>query len=89
MAEFSYKFEGDHEIKTSPLEIGQNLRRMISNEFHPYIKGKMLILPQTGSVLALIPTGKIDKAEQIEIYKKIIDRTQKRNIQAESTLSLL
>ena len=76
VAEFFYKYEGDFERKNSPLEIGQNLRRMINNEFHPYIKGKMLILPQTGSVLALIPTGRIDKSTQIDIYKRIIDRAQ-------------
>ncbi|SKB80119.1 PucR C-terminal helix-turn-helix domain-containing protein [Lachnospiraceae bacterium] len=78
VVEFAFRYAENKDSSESPLEIGQNLRRIINNEYASFIKGKMLILPQTGSVLALIPTEKITKEQQTEICRRIIDRAEER-----------
>ena len=75
VAEFAFKdMRGD--FKGDSLALGQNIRRIIKSGFSLYIKEDLLILPQTGSILVLIPMMLL-KDEQIrEIVTGIINRAQ-------------
>lgn len=56
---------------------GQRIRKMIQSEFRVYSDEKLLILPQTGSILVLIPVqdGGINRIK--ETVLRIIERAEK------------
>lgn len=60
------------------LAVGQAVRRIINTEFAYYLSQNILTQLQTGSVLALIPAGKIKNEELKSIFKRIIDMVQKK-----------
>lgn len=75
VAEFAFKDMGE-DFKGDSLALGQNIRRIIKSEFSLHIKEDILILPQTGSILVLIPVTSL-KDEQIrEIVTRVIDGAQ-------------
>lgn len=75
VAEFAFKDMGE-DFEGDSLAIGQSIRRIIKSEFSLHIKEDVLILPQTGSILVLIPVTSL-KDEQIrEIVTRVIDRAQ-------------
>ena len=59
------------------LEAGRNVKRMIRTEFSSYIKQDILILPQAGSILALIPDREAEEEYIKEIFARIVDRAQR------------
>ena len=50
---------------------------MICTEFSSYIKQDILILPQAGSILALLPDREAEDSNIKEIFARIVDRTQR------------
>lgn len=60
------------------LTMGQDLRRIISMEFSFYIKDVLLLL-QTGSVLALVSTERISEDNLKEILRRIVNTAWKRH----------
>lgn len=59
------------------LAAGRNVRRMIRAEFSTYIKKDILILPQAGSILALLPERETEENYIKEIFTRIADRAQR------------
>lgn len=59
------------------LAAGRNVKRMIRAEFSNFIKQDILILPQAGSILALIPDREETESCIKEIFSKIVDRAQR------------
>lgn len=59
------------------LAAGRNVKRMIRAEFSSYIKQDILILPQAGSILALIPDREAEEGYIKEIFARIADRAQR------------
>ena len=57
---------------------GRKLRHIINAEFSFYIKSDILLLLQTGSVLALVPAGKLKEEQLHTILQRIIDRADKQ-----------
>lgn len=78
IAEFAFRTEPEAYTSLSSLEMGKEIRCMIEREFSGYLTGKILILPQAGSVLALIPSDKLDEKLQKQIFQKIADRVRNR-----------
>ena len=58
------------------LAAGRNVKRMLRAEFSRFIKQDILILPQAGSILALIPDRE-ETESCIEIFSGIVDRAQR------------
>lgn len=73
VAEFAYKPEKSKNTG-DPLAIGQNIRRIIKSEISLHLEGEILILPQTGSVLALIPVDGLEEETVKKILGRITDR---------------
>lgn len=59
------------------LAAGRNVKRMIRAEFSNFIKQDILILPQAGSILALIPDREETESCIKEIFSRIVDRAQR------------
>ena len=57
------------------LTTGRNVKRVICTEFSSYIKQDILILPQAGSILALLPDREAEDSNIKEIFARIVDRT--------------
>ena len=73
VAEFAFE-DMSGTFKGDSLALGQNIRRIIKSEFAVYIQEDILIHPQTGSILVLIPMTSL-KDEQIStIVIRIIHR---------------
>lgn len=68
--------KGDWENEDS-LTLGQNIKRMISTEFSFYTKEDILVLPQAGSILVLIPVAHLDDEQIRDIFSRIIERVQR------------
>lgn len=79
VAEFAFtskKAESGCENEDS-LAAGRNVKRMIRAEFSSFIKQDILILPQAGSILALIPDREETESCIKEIFSRIVDRAQR------------
>lgn len=77
VAEFAFdSAKGDWENEDS-LTLGQNIKRMISTEFSFYTKEDILVLPQAGSILVLIPVAHLDDEQIRDIFSRIIERVQR------------
>ena len=79
VAEFAFasgNIESGWENEDS-LTTGRNVKRMICTEFSSYIKQDILILPQAGSILALLPDREAEDSNIKEIFARIVDRTQR------------
>ena len=59
------------------LAAGRNVKRMIRAEFSSFIKQDILILPQAGSILALIPDREETESCIEEFFSRIVDRAQR------------
>lgn len=59
------------------LTAGRNVKPMIHAELSGYIKQDILILPQAGSILALIPDKDAEESHIKEIFFRIVDRAQR------------
>lgn len=59
------------------LAAGRNVKRMIRAEFSSFIKQVILILPQAGSILALIPDREETESCIEEFFSRIVDRAQR------------
>lgn len=71
----SRKAESGWENEDS-LAAGRKVKRMIRSEFSSFIKQDILILPQAGSILALIPDREETENYIKEIFSRIADRAQ-------------
>ncbi|MCR4745201.1 MAG: helix-turn-helix domain-containing protein, partial [Lachnospiraceae bacterium] len=78
VAEFAFRADPEEELSLSSLEMAKAIMVMIEREFSEAFSGKLLLLPQTGSVLALIPSDRIKKDDQREMLKKLADKVKKR-----------
>ena len=79
VAEFAFasgNIESGWENEDS-LTTGRNVKRVICTEFSSYIKQDILILPQAGSILALLPDREAEDSNIKEIFARIVDRTQR------------
>nr|WP_296047380.1 PucR family transcriptional regulator [uncultured Blautia sp.] len=79
VAEFAFtskKAESGCENEDS-LAAGRNVKPMIHSELSGYIKQDILILPQAGSILALIPDREETESCIKEIFSRIVDRAQR------------
>lgn len=79
VAEFAFasgKADSEWENEDS-LAAGRNVKRMIRTEFSSFIKQDILILPQAGSILALIPDREETENYIKEIFSRIVDRAQR------------
>lgn len=79
VAEFAFtskKAESGCENEDS-LAAGRNVKRMIRAEFSSFIKQDILILPQAGSILALIPDREETESCIKEFFSRIVDRAQR------------
>lgn len=79
VAEFAFasgKADSEWENEDS-LAAGRNVKRMIRAEFSSFIKQDILILPQAGSILALIPDREETENYIKEIFSRIVDRAQR------------
>ncbi len=59
------------------LTAGRNVKRMIRAEFSSYIKQDILILPQAGTILALIPDRESEESDIKEIFSRIVNRARR------------
>ena len=70
VAEFAFESNTENGCESEDsLTVGRNVKRMIRSEFSDIIKEELLILPQAGSILALIP-----ERESEEEIKKLLYR---------------
>lgn len=56
--------------------LGQKIRRIIRSEFHSYTEEELLILPQTGSILVLVPIREKQERKLKETVCHIMERIQ-------------
>ena len=77
VAEFIFESMQNGREKEDFLTQGQNIKHMINMEFSFYIKEDILILPQAGSILVLIPVGQFDDGQIRDILVRIIERVQR------------
>ena len=79
VAEFAFASENGESgwENDDSLAAGRNVKSMIRAEFSRYIKQDILILPQAGSILALIPDKDAEESHIKEIFVRIVDRTQR------------
>ena len=79
VAEFAFASENGESgwENDDSLAAGRNVKRMIRAEFSRYIKQDILILPQAGSILALIPDKDAEESHIKEIFARIVDRAQR------------
>lgn len=76
VVEFAFSIEKNW--NGDSLTMGQDLRRIISMEFSFYTSGEVLLLLQTGSVLALVSTERISEDDLRKILKRIVSSAQKK-----------
>ena len=78
VAEFAFASENTENgwENEDSLTAGRNVKPMIHAELSGYIKQDILILPQAGSILALIPDRE-ETESCIEIFSGIVDRAQR------------
>ena len=79
VAEFAFASENGESgwENDDSLAAGRNVKSMIRADFSRYIKQDILILPQAGSILALIPDKDAEESHIKEIFVRIVDRTQR------------
>ena len=79
MAEFAFASENTENgwENEDSLTAGRNVKPMIHAELSGYIKQDILILPQAGSILALIPDREVEEGYIKEIFARIADRAQR------------
>ncbi len=68
--EFAYRKDKD---SYDSLTIGQSISRIISAEFSCHLSENVLIQLQTGTVLALVPSGRFSDEQLREVLEKIVD----------------
>lgn len=76
VAEFTFERGKSGWEKDDSLTLGQNIKRMINTEFSFYTKEDILILPQAGSILVLIPVSQLNDSQIREVLEQIIERVQ-------------
>lgn len=59
------------------LSMGQNIKRIINTVFSVYTEEDLLVLPQAGSILVLIPLSRFCESQIRDILVQIIERAQK------------
>lgn len=79
VAEFAFASENTESgwENEDSLTAGRNVKPMIRAELSGYIKQDILILPQAGSILALIPDKDAEESDIKEIFFRIVDRAQR------------
>lgn len=79
VAEFAFSSENTESgwENEDSLTAGRNVKPMIHAELSGYIKQDILILPQAGSILALIPDKDAEESHIKEIFARIVDRAQR------------
>lgn len=79
VAEFAFASENTESgwEDDDSLAAGRNVKRMLRAEFSSFIKQDILILPQAGSILALIPDREETESCIKEIFSGIVDRAQR------------
>lgn len=79
VAEFAFASENGESgwENDDSLAAGRNVKSMIRAEFSRYIKQDILILPQAGSILALIPDKDAEESHIKEIFVRSVDRAQR------------
>ena len=79
VAEFAFDSENTESgwENEDSLAAGRNVKPMIRTELSGYIKQDILILPQAGSILALIPDKDAEESHIKEIFSRIVDRAQR------------
>lgn len=79
VAEFAFPSENTESgwENEDSLTAGRNVKPMIHAELSGYIKQDILILPQAGSILALIPDKDAEESHIKEIFFRIVDRAQR------------
>ena len=79
VAEFAFASENTESgwENEDSLAAGRNVKPMIRAELSGYIKQDILILPQAGSILALIPDRDAEESHIKEIFSRIVNRAQR------------
>ena len=79
VAEFAFASENTESgwENEDSLTAGRNVKPMIHSELSGYIKQDILILPQAGSILALIPDREETESCIKEIFSRLADRAQR------------
>lgn len=79
VAEFAFAFENTENgwENEDSLTAGRNVKPMIHAELSGYIKQDILILPQAGSILALIPDKDAEESHIKENFARIVDQAQR------------
>ncbi len=79
VAEFAFASENGESgwENDDSLAAGRNVKSMIRAEFSRYIKQDILILPQAGSILALIPDKDAEESHIKEIFVRSVNRAQR------------
>ena len=77
VAEFAFENAKSGWEYDDSLTMGQNIKRMINTEFSFYTKEDILILPQAGSILVLIPVSQLDDNQIRNILMRIVERVQR------------
>ena len=79
VAEFVFAAENTEKVweNGDSLAAGRNVKRMIRAEFSDHIKKDILILPQAGSILALIPDREEEDSHIKGIFSRIVERAKK------------
>ena len=79
VAEFAFASENTESgwENEDSLAAGRNVKPIILAELSDYIKQDILILPQAGSILALIPDKDAEESHIKEIFARIVDRVQR------------
>lgn len=77
VAEFAFESLKSGGDKEDSLTLGQNIKRMINTEFSFYTKEDILILPQAGYILVLIPVSQPGDGQIRDILVQIVERVQR------------
>ncbi len=79
VAEFAFASENTESgwENEDSLAAGRNVKPIILAELSDYIKQDILILPQAGSILALIPDKDAEESHIKEIFARIVDCAQR------------
>lgn len=77
VAEFSFDTAKECAYNGNPASPGQKIQRIIHAECMVCIRQKILVLPQAGSVLALVPTAQISEEQLRACFLRIVDRAQR------------
>ena len=77
VAEFAFENAKSGWENDDSLTLGQNIKRMINTEFSFYTKEDILVLPQAGSILVLIPVTQLEDGQIRDILVRIVERVKK------------